>query len=47
VISYNDGFMDQEVVLDFHRDAEDVQTGLYKNMIAAKKEIENGTIVPI
>jgi hypothetical protein len=37
VINYNDGFMDQVVVLDFHKDAERVQTGLYQNMIDAKK----------
>jgi hypothetical protein len=37
VIDYNDGFMDQSVVLDFHRDAEDIQKGLYQNMIDAKQ----------
>jgi hypothetical protein len=29
--------MDQVIVLDFHKDAERVQTGLYQNMIDAKK----------
>jgi len=36
VIEYNDGFMDQTVVIDFRNNAENVQTGLYKNMIDAK-----------
>jgi hypothetical protein len=38
VIDYNDGFMDQSIVLDFHRDAEGIQKGLYQNMIDAQKQ---------
>jgi hypothetical protein len=37
VIEYNDGFMNQSIVLDFHKDAERVQKGLYQNMIDAKQ----------
>jgi len=41
VIEYNDGFMNQSILLDFHKDAERVQKGLYQNMIDAKKANEN------
>lgn len=40
VISYNDGFMEQDVVLDFHKEAENVQIGLYDNMINARDQIK-------
>lgn len=39
VIEYNDGFMDQSILLDFHKDAEKIQKGLYQNMIDAKKQV--------
>jgi len=38
VTNYNDGFMDRSIALDFHRDAERVQKGLYQNMIDAKQK---------
>ncbi len=40
VISYNDGFTDQKVMLDFHKEAEYVQPALYDNMINAKRAVE-------
>jgi len=33
--------MNQSILLDFHKDAERVQKGLYQNMIDAKKANEN------
>ena len=40
VISYNDGLMEQDVVLDFHKEAKNVQIGLYDNMINARDQIK-------
>jgi hypothetical protein len=45
VINYNDGYMDQVIVLDFHKDVERVQTGLYQNMIDTKKGNEQNASI--
>ncbi|MFY9798128.1 MAG: hypothetical protein WCC17_21050 [Candidatus Nitrosopolaris sp.] len=31
-LDYNDGFKDQSVVIDLHKDAENVRRSLYHNM---------------
>jgi hypothetical protein len=36
VISYNDGIQEQNVILDFHKEADKAQKLIYQNMVAAK-----------
>jgi hypothetical protein len=38
IIQYNDGIQDQNVILDFHKQADKAQKIIYHNMIEARKK---------
>jgi hypothetical protein len=38
VIEYNDGIQDQNVILDFHKEADKAQKIIYNNMVEARNK---------